>query len=220
MKLKKNPYSKKIANRFERLVDVMFTLRSEGGCPWDRAQTLHDLKQYLLEETYEVLQTLDEENAIGMREELGDLLLQVVFLSQVMQEKEEFTLEQVLDHILEKMVGRHPHVFGNVKAETPEKALASWEAMKSNETIKKHGRTRSLLEGVPKNLPALLQANLISTKVARVGFDWDNEAQVWKKFREEVNEFRSARTMKNKQEELGDMLFTLVNVARKNKINP
>lgn len=220
-KMKHNPHAKAIAERFGQLVDVMFTLRSEGGCPWDRAQTLHDLKQYLLEEAYELLQTLDHEDEAAMREELGDLLFQIVFQSQMMQERGAFSLVEVLDHLLSKMISRHPHVFGDVQAETPQKALASWESMKMSEASKKsEGGRRTLLEGVPLNLPALLQANLISSKVARVGFDWENEADVWKKLDEELGEFRRAESKKHREEEMGDILFTLVNIARKNGINP
>ena len=197
----------------------MFTLRSEGGCPWDRSQSLKDLKQYLMEESYELLQALDHEDERGMREELGDLLFETVFISQMMQERNSFTLKEVLDHLLEKMIGRHPHVFGDVHADSPEKALANWEAVKSQET-ENQGRKRKLLEGVPIELPALLQAFLISTKVARVGFDWETESDVWKKFDEELEEFREASTQEAKEEEFGDVLFTLVNVARKNGINP
>ncbi len=219
IKLKNNPHSAEIAKRFEKLVDVMFTLRSEGGCPWDRSQSLKDLKQYLMEESYELLQALDHEDERGMREELGDLLFETVFISQMMQERNSFTLKEVLDHLLEKMIGRHPHVFGDVHADSPEKALANWEAVKSQET-ENQGRKRKLLEGVPIELPALLQAFLISTKVARVGFDWETESDVWKKFDEELEEFREASTQEAKEEEFGDVLFTLVNVARKNGINP
>jgi tetrapyrrole methylase family protein/MazG family protein len=219
IKLKNNPHSAEIAKRFEKLVDVMYTLRSEGGCPWDRSQTLKDLKQYLIEETYELLQALDLEEERGIREEVGDLLFETVFISQMMQEKNAFTLKEVLDHLLEKMIGRHPHVFADVPADSPEKALANWEAVKSQET-ENQGRKRKLLEGVPIDLPALLQAYLISTKVARVGFDWDSESDVWKKFNEELNEFREASTADAKEEEFGDVLFTLVNIARKNGINP
>jgi MazG family protein len=217
IKLKKNPHSSEIAKRFEKLVDVMYTLRSEDGCPWDRSQSLKDLKQYLLEETYELLQTLDLEDEHGMREELGDLLFEVVFITQMMQERKAFTLKEVLDRLLDKMIGRHPHVFGNVEADSPEKALANWEAVKSQEV---EGRKRKLLEGVPVDLPALLQAFLISTKVARVGFDWESEDDIWKKFQEELDEFREASTQEQKEEEFGDLLFTIVNIARKHGINP
>jgi MazG family protein len=217
MKLKKNPYSTEISKRFEELVDVMYTLRSDEGCPWDRSQSLKDLKQYLLEETYELLQTLDLEDEEGMREELGDLLFEVVFITQMMQEKNAFTLKEVLDHLLDKMIGRHPHVFGDLQADSPEKALANWEAVKSQEV---EGRKRKLLEGVPLDLPALLQGYLISTKVARVGFDWETEDDVWKKFQEELEEFHAASTKEQKEEEFGDLLFTIVNIGRKSGINP
>jgi MazG family protein len=219
-KIIKNPHSEEIGKRFAKLVDVMYTLRSEKGCSWDRSQTLKDLKQYLLEECYELLQAIDLVDDHSMREELGDLLFEVVFLSQMMQEKNNFTLKEVLDHVLNKMIGRHPHVFGDVKAETPEKALASWESMKISEVNARTGQKRKLLEGVPIDLPALLQSFLISTKVARNGFDWETEAEVWKKFEEELDEFKEADSAEAKEEEFGDLLFTLVNVARKNQINP
>ena len=220
-KIKHNPRVQEISERFGKLVDVMYTLRSEEGCPWDRAQSLHDLKQYLLEETYELLQTLDHEDFGAMREELGDLLFQIVFQSQMMQERNEFSLAEVLDHLLQKMISRHPHVFAGVEAGTPEKALANWESMKMREAgKKKEGVRRTLLEGVPVNLPALLQANLISSKVARVGFDWEKEEDIWKKFEEELSEFREANSQKEKEQEMGDILFTLVNIARKHGINP
>ncbi len=219
IKLKKNPHSKQIAKKFEELVDVVFTLRSEGGCPWDRAQSLPDLKQYLLEECYELLEALDQQNARAMGEELGDVFFQVLFLSQILQEEGIFTLLDVINHLLEKMIGRHPHVFGDVTAGTPDEAIANWESRKGKEITEREGR-HSLLQGVPVNLPALLQANVISSKVARVGFDWENEDEVWKKFEEELNEFREASSLAEKEEELGDIFFTLVNIARKNKINP
>lgn len=219
IKLKKNPRSVEIGKEFEKLVDVLYTLRSEEGCPWDRAQTIQDLKQFLLEETYEVLQELDQNNEEGLREELGDLLLEIVFMAQIMQEKNTFTLLEVLDRLNDKMIRRHPHVFGTAKAGSPDEAIANWESMKSKEAGENAPR-RSLLQGVPIQLPALLQANLISTKVARVGFDWETEKDVWTKLTEELNEFRDANGPEEKEEELGDILFTLVNIARKNKINP
>src|SRR5262245_60933384 len=219
IKLQKNPRSTEIGKEFEKLVDVLYTLRSEQGCPWDRAQTIQDLKQFLLEEAYEVLQELDQNNEDGLREELGDLLLEIVFIAQIMQEKKAFTLLEVLDHLNDKMIRRHPHVFGTAKAGSPDEAIANWESMKSKEAGEGAPK-RSLLQGVPVQLPALLQANLISTKVARIGFDWKSEKDVWTKFREELNEFQEAKSPEEKEEELGDILFTLVNIARKNKINP
>jgi MazG family protein len=218
-KLKKNPRSKGIGKKFSKLVDVMYTLRSKDGCPWDRAQSLKDLKQYLLEETYELLEALDREEVNGILEELGDLLFQVVFLGQIMQEKKSFSLLEVEGRLLDKMIGRHPHVFAGARANSPQHALAQWEAMKIRGTPGVEARP-SLLQGVPRNLPALHQAHLISSKVARVGFDWNSEGEVWKKFREEIREFRDASSKRKKEEEMGDMLFTLVNIARKNQIHP
>lgn len=218
IKLKKNPHSKEIARNFERLVDVIYTLRSEQGCPWDRAQGLQDMKQYVLEECYELLEALEEQKESAMREELGDVFFQVLFLSQMMQERGSFTLLEVIEQLLIKMISRHPHVFGDVDAKTPEQAIESWESRKGKEITEREGK-HNLLQGVPANLPALLQAHVISAKVARIGFDWENEEQVWKKFAEETTEFREAASQTEKEEELGDMLFTLVNIARKNKIN-
>ena len=129
-KIKRNPHAKEISKKLEKLVDVMYTLRSEDGCPWDRAQSMKDLRQYVLEEAYEVLQAMDQQNLPGLKEELGDLIFQIIFLSQMMQERSAFTLGDVIDGVTEKMLGRHPHVFGSSKAGSPEQALANWEAMK------------------------------------------------------------------------------------------
>lgn len=219
MKIKKNPHTAEIAKEFGKLVDIMFTLRAEGGCPWDRAQSLDDLKQYLLEESYELLQALDQQDEKSMTEELGDLTLQVVFQSQMMQERASFTLLDVLRHINRKLIGRHPHVFGEVRARNEAEALDSWEAAKNREGAAERGRHKTVLEGVPAAMPALLQAHKISSKVVRVGFEWDKEEDVWKKLDEEMREFREATTTKEKEMELGDMLFTMVNIARKNGVN-
>jgi MazG family protein len=219
-KIKRNPYSSEISQKLEKLVDVMYTLRSEEGCPWDRAQSLADLRQYLLEEAYEVLQAMDQEDAAGLKEELGDLIFQIIFLSQMMQERNAFTLREVLEGVTQKMLSRHPHVFGNAGAESPEQALANWETMKDQAKAAQKGSKRSILDGIPLELPSLLQALLISSKVVRVGFEWETEADVWKKLEEEVQEFHQAESMEQKTEELGDILFTIVNIARKNKINP
>jgi tetrapyrrole methylase family protein/MazG family protein len=148
-KIKSNPYSIEISKRLEKLVDVMYTLRSEDGCPWDRAQSLADLRQYLLEEAYEVLQAMDQEDPIGLKEELGDLIFQIIFLSQMMQERNAFTLRDVLDGVTQKMLSRHPHVFGTSDAESPEQALANWEAMKDQAKAAQKGAERSILDGIP-----------------------------------------------------------------------
>jgi tetrapyrrole methylase family protein/MazG family protein len=219
-KIKRNPYAKQIARKLEKLVDVMHTLRSEEGCPWDRAQSLGDLRQYVLEESYEVLQAMDQKNLPALKEELGDLMFQVVFLSQMMQEENAFTLLEVLDTVTEKMITRHPHVFGKSQAKSPEQALQNWESMKDQQKALKKGSDRSILDGIPQQLPALQQALMISAKVVRVGFEWETEEDVWKKLEEEFSEFREAQTQEHRAEELGDILFTMVNIARKQKINP
>ena len=220
VKLKRNPYTKQISKKFEKLVDVMYTLRSEDGCPWDRAQSLGDLRQYVLEETYEVLQAMDQTNIPALKEELGDLLFQVIFLTQMMQEQTEFTLIEVLDNVIEKMISRHPHVFGTSTAGSPEQALQNWESMKDRQKALKRGSDRSILDGIPLQLPALQQALMISAKAVRVGFEWDTEEDVWKKLDEEIHEFKEAESDEHRAEEIGDILFTIVNVSRKRKINP
>ncbi len=219
-KIKRNPYAKQIAKKLEKLVDVMHTLRSAEGCPWDRAQSLGDLRQYVLEESYEVLQAMDQKNIPALKEELGDLMFQVVFLSQMMQEQNAFTLLEVLDTVTEKMISRHPHVFGASQAHSPEQALQNWESMKDQQKALKQGSDRSILDGLPLHLPALQQALMISSKVVRVGFEWETEQDVWKKLEEEFREFREAQTAEHRAEEFGDILFTMVNIARKQKINP
>lgn len=218
--MKQNPRSGEIAKKMEQLVNVMHTLRSQDGCPWDRAQTLADLRQYVLEETYEVLHAMDRSNLPALKEELGDLLFQVVFLSQMMQEDNIFALSDVLDHLNEKMISRHPHVFGDSTAKSPEQALQNWESMKDRQKAEKKGAARSILDGIPPQLPALQQALMISAKVVRVGFEWDTEQDVWKKLEEEIREFQEAQTPAEREEELGDILFTVVNIARKRNINP
>jgi MazG family protein len=219
-KLKRNPYTKQISKKFEKLVDVMYTLRSEEGCPWDRAQSLADLRQYVLEEAYEVLQAMDQANFPSLKEELGDLMFQVIFLSQLMQEENEFTLSDVLENVIEKMISRHPHVFGTTTAGSPEQALQNWESMKDRQKALMKGSERSILDGIPLQLPALQQALMISSKAVRVGFEWDTEEDVWKKLDEEIQEFKEAQTYEHCAEELGDILFTIVNIARKRKMNP
>src|SRR5689334_10141546 len=208
-KIKRNPHARAIGKALEKLADIMYTLRSEEGCPWDRAQSLKDLRQYVLEEAYEVLQALDQNQTVALKEELGDLMFQVVFLSQMMQEKDEFNLRDVIEHVTHKMLTRHPHVFGDKDAGSPEQALANWEAMKDETKAKQKGANRSILDGLPVHLPALQQALMISSKVVRVGFEWETESDVWKKLDEELREFHEAVTPEQKAEEMGDILFTV-----------
>jgi len=200
---------------FERLLGIMARLRGPGGCPWDRDQTPSSLKPYLLEEAHEVLEALDARGE-HLQEELGDLLFQVVFHSQIAAERGEFTMNDVLRRLNDKMVGRHPHVFGDASVESPREALAQWEALKQREAAEA-GRTRSVIDGVPRTLPALLRAQRTQAKAARVHFDWPDPTAAWSKVEEEVQEAGAAIVSGDRariKDELGDVLFSLVNVAR------
>jgi tetrapyrrole methylase family protein / MazG family protein len=204
---------------FDRLVAIMERLRAPGGCPWDRAQSRQDLKPYLVEETYEVLDAIEEGSPQKLAEELGDLLLQVVFHAEIAAEEGAFTIEDVCRGINEKLVRRHPHVFGEVKADTPEQVLVNWEAIKKDEK----GAEASVLAGVPNVLPALLKAYRLQQKAARVGFDWEERRQVEEKVQEEWSELNEAVAAGEKdhvREELGDFLFALVNLSRFLDLDP
>jgi tetrapyrrole methylase family protein / MazG family protein len=203
---------------FAKLVEIMAKLRGPGGCPWDRSQSPEDLKTYLVEETYEVLDAIDSKSGDKLKEELGDLLLQIIFHAQIADEEKSFDIEDVCRAINEKLVRRHPHVFGDVKADTPDIVLKNWEAIKKGE---KEGK--SVLEGVPKYFPALLKAFRLQEKAARVGFDWEETRQVEAKVDEELRELKEAVILKDKEnikEELGDLLFAIVNLSRFLKLDP
>lgn len=205
----------------EQLADIMKKLRSPEGCPWDREQTKESLKPFLIEEAYEVLEALEEGNSEKLKEELGDLLFQIMFYTQVTEELGEFNVYDVIQTVKEKMIRRHPHVFGQAKAETSAEVLINWEHIKRGE--KDISSRRSVLDGVPKKLPALLRAHRVQDKVSRVGFDWEHIDQVFAKVKEEMGEFQEALACgdhKNIEEELGDLLFALVNIARFIQINP
>ena len=164
-------------DRFERAVSIMARLRAPGGCPWDREQTFDSIKPYTLEETYEVLEAIDQRDWPELAGELGDLLLQVLFYSQMASEQDTFSIDDVLDRLANKLIGRHPHVFGDVKAETPAEVLRNWEALKAEEKKKRGWRERakapeSILSGVSSAMPALLEAHKLSSRAANVGFDW------------------------------------------------
>ncbi len=205
--------------QFNRLVEIMKRLRGPDGCPWDKEQTSITLKPYLIEEAYEVIDAIDNQDDTNLTEELGDVLLQVVFHAQIATEENRFTIEDVAQSISDKLVRRHPHVFGNVEAETADQVVQNWEAIKAQE---KEGETdqKSALSGIPRHLPALLRAYQIQKKAARVGFDWDKTEEVIQKVEEEVQELRHAHTQQEKQEEFGDLLFSLVNLARFLQIDP
>jgi len=197
----------------------MSALRGEKGCPWDREQTRESLKPFIVEEAYEVLEAIDEKDPEAIKEELGDLLFQIVFQCQISKEKGEFNMSDVLDKIGKKMIARHPHVFGDADYKTSEEVLVHWEAQK-----KREGKQRdSVLDGVPKTLPSLLRAHRLQDRAARVGFDWEKAGDVFKKLDEELKEFKDAFKKKDQDEiedELGDLFFMLVNIARFTGINP
>lgn len=203
----------------KKLVDIMTALRSESGCPWDREQTRDSLKPFLVEETYEVLEALDEGNPEIIKEELGDLLFQIVFHCQIAKEKKEFDMSDVIEKISGKMIKRHPHVFGKTKFKSKEHFRKYWEDEKRREGKKRE----SVLEGVPKALPSLLRAHKLQKRAARVGFDWEKTEDVLKKLNEELKEFKGALKKKKQSEiedELGDIFFMLVNISRFVGVNP
>jgi tetrapyrrole methylase family protein/MazG family protein len=205
---------------FAKLVDIMRTLRGEQGCLWDRKQTHESLKPYLIEEAYEVLAAIDQGASGALREELGDLLFQIIFHAQIAAEQGRFDIYDILRHTAEKMTRRHPHVFGDTKVGDTREILANWERIKQAE---KRQSGKSVLDGVPQELPALLRAHRVQEKAARVGFDHTSLKQVFAKLEEELAEFEATLEGKDParmEEELGDLLFCLVNVARFVEVNP
>ncbi|WP_339818938.1 nucleoside triphosphate pyrophosphohydrolase [Paenibacillus sp. FSL R7-0216] len=205
---------------FQRLHEIVSILRSPGGCPWDREQTHESIRKNLIEETYEVLETIDDDDPDHMREELGDLLLQIMLHSQMEEETGAFTVYDVIQELNEKLIYRHPHVFGNLSAEDAEAALNNWEAMKAEEKKRKgiEPERQSAISGVPRDLPALMKAYKLQKKAAKAGFDWEDIDGVWSKLEEEIRELKEAIAQKQDPEsqelELGDVLFSVVNAAR------
>ena len=234
--------------RFERAVSIIARLRGPGGCPWDREQTFHSIKRYTVEEAYEVLEAIDNRDWDELRGELGDLLLQVLFYSQMAQEERYFSIDDVLDRLSEKLVNRHPHVFGDVTAETSAEVLRNWEALKAEEKkkgLEAEGKatqasvTESVLAGVSSAMPALLEAHKLSSRAAHVGFDWSEISGLFEKLAEETKELQhelqrlpspvqahgrggagsgkahvSEELCTRLEEEVGDLFFVLVNIAR------
>jgi XTP/dITP diphosphohydrolase/ATP diphosphatase len=205
---------------FARAVAIMAQLRAPGGCPWDREQTFDSIRRYTLEETYEVLDAIERKDWAGLKDELGDLLLQVLFYAEMAQEEKLFTLQEVTDNLSEKLIRRHPHVFANREGvETSAQVLHNWEEIKKSERAKvAKEQANSLLDEVPRALPALMEASKLGSKAGSIGFDWNEAAPVFDKLQEELNELRQAVASgekKAQEEELGDVLFTVVNLARK-----
>jgi len=208
--------SEDVRFQFGRLYNIMRELRAK--CPWDRVQTHDSLRPYLLEEAYEMLESLDDRRYDELKKEMGDLLLQIMFHSRLASESKRFDLVDVLHAINDKLISRHPHVFGDVDADTAEKVLQNWEQIKLTET----GR-ESVLDGVPRNLPALVRAARVQEKASRVGFDWGDVKDVWPKVFEELKELQEATESlpaEKIEEELGDVLFSIVNVSRFLDVNP
>lgn len=243
----------KTGERFERAVAIMARLRAPGGCPWDREQTFDTIKQYTLEETYEVLEAIENRDWYELTGELGDLLLQVLFYAEMAKEDGHFSVDDVLDRLSTKLVRRHPHVFGEVKAETSAQVLRNWEAIKQQERQQREParqaedeKPKSILDGVSSAMPALLEGLKLSNKAAHVGFDWPNIEALFDKLKEEIEELRhevnqipppgpvpigrgiaGARGQLLPEElkarledEVGDLLFVLVNVARYLNVDP
>jgi MazG family protein len=209
---------------FQRLVDIMAQLRGPGGCPWDREQTIESLRGFVLEETYEVLDAIDRGDHQALRGEIGDLLFEGVFLAQIEADEGRFDVAESLRSITEKLIRRHPHIFGDKVSDvtTPGQVLEQWEQIKAREQ-KDAGERRSLLRGIPKTLPALLRAHEIGSRVGAVGFEWARTADVVTKIEEEVAEVRRAvesEGASRTEEEVGDLLFSIANLARRLGVEP
>jgi nucleoside triphosphate diphosphatase len=206
--------------RWQRLIELMARLRGPEGCPWDKEQTLASLRPYILEEAYELVDAIEQDETTAIREEAGDLLLEVLFVSQICAEQGRFRAEDILDNLASKLVRRHPHVFGDNRADNAGEALERWEEIKDSE--KKSDGT-PMLARIPRALPALARASKLSAQAARVGFDWGSVEPILDKLKEELGELDSARRSGRQQditEEVGDLLFVLVNLARHLGVDP
>lgn len=202
---------KEEGKEFQKLVDLVEKLRKE--CPWDKKQTNLSIKNNLIEEAYELLETIEENDNNKMIEELGDVLLQVVFHSQIKKDENQFDITTVIDNLIDKLIKRHPHVFGDKKLDSEEEVLNQWYKIKEKEKT-------SILEGIPKRMPAILRALKIQNRMTKVGFDWENINQVWEKLYEEINELKNAKTKEEQLHEIGDLLIAVINLARFMNIDP
>ena len=201
--------------KFDSLVEIIEKLRSPEGCPWDREQTHSSLRESFLQECYEVLEAIDAAEPAMLREELGDLMLHIVMQVQIASENGEFTLSNVIKDINEKIIRRHPHVFGEQEVNGTDEIIQNWEALKKQEK----GEDVSILKSVPRQMPSLGYSQEVQHRVAQVGFDWEEDEGVIEKLAEEVSEFKQAESVEEKQREFGDMLFTLANLARRQGID-
>mgnify|MGYP001283298710 CR=1 FL=1 len=206
--------------QFERLLDIMDVLRE--NCPWDKKQTIQSLRHLTIEETYELCDAIINDDLQELKGEIGDLILHMVFYSKIASERQAFDIEDVLKNICDKLIYRHPHIYGDIEAETEEQVKENWEKLKLEEK-EKQGNDTSVLKGVPKSMPSLVKAVRIQDKVKGVGFDWDTREQVWEKVQEELQEFKNeldAKHSLNMEQEFGDLMFSMVNYARFIGINP
>ena len=206
--------------QFERLLNIMDVLREQ--CPWDKKQTLQSLRHLTIEETYELCDAIINDDLEELKGEIGDLILHMVFYSKIASERKAFDIGDVLKNVCEKLIHRHPHIYGNVKAESEEEVKKNWEKLKLEEGDESK-EAQSVLKGVPKSLPSLVKAVRIQDKVKGIGFDWDNKEQVWEKVKEELDEFKTeveAEHHEKMEQEFGDLMFSLVNYARFIGINP
>ncbi|MBT3513729.1 MAG: nucleoside triphosphate pyrophosphohydrolase [Nitrospina sp.] len=211
---------KEILNSFSKLIKITDTLMGEDGCPWDKVQTRESLKPYLVEETYEVLEALDTNDPEKIKDELGDLLYQILFHSKISSMNGEFDFRDVLNNLSEKMVRRHPHVFKTKELNTPDQVVEQWEEIKKNE--KGQANKKSILDNIPKNLPSLIRAQKIQKKATKEGFDWDQINDVFEKLDEEVIEFKEAVLQKKNvdiKNEIGDIIFVITNIAKFYKVD-
>ena len=204
---------------FEEFVEIIRLLRAPGGCPWDREQTHKSIRNDFLEEAYEAADAIDTSDDAALCEELGDVLLHVAFYAKIASEKQQFDMKDVCDRLCDKLIYRHPHVFGTTKAETAGEVCKNWEQLKMSEK----GGNKSILSGVPASMPSLIKAYRMQEKAANVGFDWDRREQVWEKVHEEIDELKAELDKGDKvnmEKEFGDFIFSLVNIARFYDINP
>ena len=207
-------------NSLSKLIKITDTLMGDDGCPWDKVQTRESLKPYLVEETYEVLEALDSNDPEKIKDELGDLLYQILFHSKISSLKGEFDFRDVIDNLSEKMVRRHPHVFKEGKLNTPDQVIEQWEEIKKKENNK--ANQKSILDSIPINLPSLIRAQKLQKKAAKEGFDWDQINDVFDKLDEEIKEFKEAvlkKTPADIQSEIGDIIFVITNIAKFYKID-
>ena len=206
--------------QFERLLNIMDVLRSK--CPWDKKQTIESLRHLTIEETYELCDAIINDDLEELKGEIGDLILHMVFYSKIASERKAFDIGDVLKNLCEKLIYRHPHIYGDTRADTEEEVKVNWEKLKLKEGGDS-GKKKSVLSGVPKSMPSLVKAVRIQDKVKGVGFDWDNKDQVWEKVQEELHEFKNEldkKNLVNMEQEFGDLIFSIVNYARFIGINP